>query len=168
MPMSLPPWKEVSAMRDYEWKSSLSAHMKAFIETNRLAGLKFERQECFLQHFDHFCFYNGYEDGVLTKEMAESFIYGYGGAAATLRSKENLMYGFADFMRKRGYHAYLPERRTKCPKSQHIPHIYTEDERRRFWLPLTLILIHRNLSGMMWIPSFSVSFAGQAADSLRP
>lgn len=132
MPMSLPPWKEVSAMRDYEWKSSLSAHMKAFIETNRLAGLKFERQECFLQHFDHFCFYNGYGDGILTKEMAESFIYGYGGAAATLRSKENLMYDFADFMRKRGYHAYLPEHRTKCPKSQHIPHIYTEDERRRF------------------------------------
>ena len=43
-------------MRDYEWKSGLSGLIKSFIEMNHLAGLKFEQQERFLQHFDHFCF----------------------------------------------------------------------------------------------------------------
>ena len=36
-------------------------------------------------------------------------------------------------MKQRGYHAYLPQVRTKYPASHHnIPHIYTEDERMRF------------------------------------
>ena len=106
--------------------------MKSFIEMNHLAGLKFEQQERFLRHFDHFCFYNGYEGGTLTREMAESFIYGQGGADRTLHDKEVLLYRFAEFMKQRGHHAYLPDIRTKYPASHHIPHIYTEDERRRF------------------------------------
>ena len=64
--------------------------------------------------------------------MTESFIYGQGGADRTLHDKEVLLYRFAEFMRRRGYHAYLPDIRTKYPASRHIPHIYTEDERRRF------------------------------------
>lgn len=119
-------------MRDYEWKSSLSGLMKSFIEMNRLAGLKFEQQERFLQHFDHFCFYNGYGEEILTREMTESFIYGQGGADSTLHDKEVLLYRFSEYMNHRGYHAYLPEIRTKYPASHHVPHIYTEDERRRF------------------------------------
>lgn len=119
-------------MRNYEWKSSLSAQIKAFIELNHLSCLKFEQQERFLQHFDHFCFYGGYEDGILTKEMLESFIYGSSESEWTLHNKEILMYRFAEFMKQRGYHAYLLTPRIKSPKSQHAPHIYTEDERRRF------------------------------------
>lgn len=119
-------------MRDYEWKSNLSGLMRSFIEMNHLAGLKFEQQERFLQHFDHFCFYNGYEGESLTREMAEYFIYEQGGADRTLHDKEVLLYRFAEFMKQRGYHAYLPEVRTKYPPGQHIPHIYTEDERRGF------------------------------------
>lgn len=130
--MPLRQRKEVHAMRNYEWKSSLSEQIKAFIDLNRLSGLKFEQQERFLQHFDHFCFYGGYEDGILTKEMLESFIYGNNESEWTLHNKEILMYRFAQFMEQRGYHAYLLVPRIKFPKSRHIPHIYTEDERRRF------------------------------------
>lgn len=119
-------------MHDHEWKSGLSGLMKSFIEMNHLAGLKFEQQERFLRHFDHFCFYNGYEGQILTREMAESFIYGQGGADRTLHCKEVLLYRFAEFMAQRGCHAYLPDIRTKYPASHHIPHIYTEDKRRRF------------------------------------
>lgn len=119
-------------MRDYEWKSSLSGLVKSFIEMNHLAGFKFEQQERFLRHFDHFCFYNGYEGETLTRDMCESFIYGQGGADRTLHDKEVLLYRFAEFMGRRGYHAYLPDIRTKYPASHHTPHIYTEDERRRF------------------------------------
>lgn len=77
-------------------------------------------------------FYNGYEGESLTREMAEFFIYEQGGADRTLHDKEVLLYRFAEFMKQRGYHAYLPEVRTKYPPGQEIPHIYTEDERRRF------------------------------------
>ena len=66
-------------MHEYEWKSDLSNLMKSFIEMNHLAELKFEQQERFLRHFDHFCFYNGYGGQILTRETAESFIYGQGG-----------------------------------------------------------------------------------------
>ena len=70
-----PPWRKgVPVVRDYEWKSSLSSLMKSFIEMNHLAGLKFEQQERFLRHFDHFCFSNGDAGGTLTRVMAESVI----------------------------------------------------------------------------------------------
>ena len=85
MHTGIPQRKEVPVMRDHEWKSSLSGLMKSFIEMNHLAGLKFEQQERFLRHFDHFCFYNGYEGETLTREMTESFIYGQGRAGQTGR-----------------------------------------------------------------------------------
>ena len=70
-------------------------------------------------------FYNGYEGGTLTREMLESFIYGQGGADRTLHNKEVLLYRFAEFMKQRGYHAYLPDIRTKIScKLPYPPYLY--------------------------------------------
>ena len=51
-------------MKNYEWKSSLSEHIRKYIAFKRAAGLKFARQETLLQLFDRFHFYNGNGKGI--------------------------------------------------------------------------------------------------------
>lgn len=150
-------------MHDHEWKSGLSGLMKSFIEMNHLAGLKFEQQERFLRHFDHFCFYNGYEGQILTREMAESFIYGQGGADRTLHCKEVLLYRFAEFMAQRGCHAYLPDIRTKYPATTISPIFIRKMSAGGSWKQSIPILKRQTPSETRSIPSCSGSCAAQAA-----
>lgn len=120
-------------MQNYEWKSDFSPLIHAFLAQYRLAGFKFERQERILQHFDHFCSMQGYAGPELKKYVLEEFIYDKREQKSTHYAKEVVMLQFADFLIKRGYSAYRIGHRYQIPRSKYIPHIYTAEEKQRFF-----------------------------------
>ena len=116
----------------YEWKSGFAQIIQNYILFKRQSGLKFEKQERHLRHFDLFCFRNGYDGVLLTKEMVNDFIYDENERPSTHRNKEIVMRDFATYLDERGYQAYLIEVKTQIPRSNFIPKILTDDEVRRF------------------------------------
>ena len=120
-------------MKNYEWKSSLSEHIRKYIAFKRAAGLKFARQETLLQLFDRFHFYNGYQGTEITMEMAREFIYVTGESPSSRRDKEVLLRDFGTYMQNLGFRTYIPEVTTPLHRSRYIPHIYTKSELRRFF-----------------------------------
>ena len=135
-------------MKNYEWKSDFSPLINDFLEQYRLAGFKFEKQERILQHFDRFCTMQGYAGLELKKYVLEEFIYDKREQKSTHYVKEVVMLQFADFMIKRGYSAYRIGHRYQLPRSKYIPHIYTTEEKQRFFYALdhypTTKLSYRN------------------------
>lgn len=120
-------------MKNYIWKSSLSKYFQSYISIQRAAGFRFASQERVLQHFDHYHFYNGYLDEVLTKDMLTNFIYNKAEAASTWRLKEIVLHEFAVYMEHSGFKSYVPPIKTVLPRSKYIPHIYTKEEIKRFF-----------------------------------
>lgn len=120
-------------MKNYEWKSDFAPLIHTFLEQYRLAGYKFERQERILQHFDHFCMMQGYTGLELKKYVLEEFVYDKREQKSTHYAKEVVMQQFADFMIKRGYSAWRIGHRHQLPRSKYIPHIYTTEEKQRFF-----------------------------------
>ena len=119
-------------MKNYIWKSSMAPLIRQYLEIKHLSGLKYERQERCLQHFDHYFYYNGYEGNSLTKELLFPFIYDQNEAESTIRNKENLFVDFAKYISDRGHYAYMLIPQYEFRRSHYIPHIYTRDETSRF------------------------------------
>lgn len=120
-------------MNNYEWKSDFAPLILSFIDQNHLAGQKFSRQERILQHFDHFYFFSGYKGTVLTKYALEEFIYNKEERPSTHYCKEVVFQQFAVFLKARGINAYKIEKKIKLPRCKYIPHIYTSEEKKRFF-----------------------------------
>lgn len=119
-------------MKNYEWKSSVSDLVCQYIEFKRLSGMKFEKQERCLQHFDHYFYYNGFEGQKITKEILFPFIYEQNNSVSIICMKERLFADFARHLTERGHHAFVLTPQYELPRSRYVPHIYTPDERRRF------------------------------------
>ena len=119
-------------MKNYVWKSSFAALISQYIEMKHLAGLKFKDQEVYLQHFDHYLYYNGYEGTSLTKDILFPFIYDQGESEYTMHTKENLFLDFSKYIAGKGHHAYTFSPIYKFHDNYYVPHIYTREERRRF------------------------------------
>lgn len=120
-------------MKNYKWKSDFAPLILSFIEQNHLAGQKFLGKERILQHFDHFYFFNGYKGTTLTKYVLEEFIYNKEEQPSTHYCKEVVFQQFSDFLKVRGTSSYRIEEKTKFPRCKYLPHIYTAEEKKRFF-----------------------------------
>ena len=89
-------------MRDYQWKSTLSGLIQSYIHTKHMTGFRFQCQERYLQHFDHFHYYNGYQGQELTKTMMDDFIYTEHERPSSHYNKEVVMNQFAFYLQKQG------------------------------------------------------------------
>ena len=118
----------------YTWKSSLADILQQYIQLQKKTGLKFERQESDLRHFDTFHFCNGYTETTLTKPMLHAFIYDKMERPSTHYGKENVMRGFATYLNQQGHRSYIPVAKILLPRCKYIPHIFTKDEIARFFL----------------------------------
>ena len=118
----------------YDLKSDLADIICQYVKEKRQTGFKFERQERYLHHFDWFYFYNGYSGINLTKPMVNEFIYNKQERPGSHYNKEVVMKNFALYLNDHGYRVYVPEICTVLPRSNFIPHIYTKEELRRFFL----------------------------------
>ena len=118
----------------YELKSDLKDIICQYVKEKKQTGLKFEKQECYLRHFDSFYFYNGYDGINLTKPMVNEFIYNKQERPVSHYNKEVVMKNFALYLNNHGYDVYEPQISTVLPRSNFIPHIYTKEELRRFFL----------------------------------
>ena len=118
----------------YDLKSDLAGIIGQYIKEKKQIGFKFEQQERYLRHFDSFYYYNGYNGINLTKLMLNEFIYCEQERPASHYNKEVVMKNFAVYLKNHGYTVYEPIIRTSLPKSNFIPHIYTKEELKRFFL----------------------------------
>jgi len=128
----------------YDLKSDLAGIISQYIKEKRQTGLKFERQENCLRHFDWFYFYNGYSGINLTKPMVNEFIYNKQERPVSHYNKEVVMKNFAVYLKNHGYDVYEPQIRTVLPRSNFIPHIYTKEELGRFFLAVDSYPISEN------------------------
>ena len=128
----------------YDLKSDLAGMIFQYVKEKRQTGLKFERQEHYLRHFDSFYFYNGYNGINLTKPMLNEFIYNKQERPVSHYNKEVVMKNFAVYLKNHGYDVYEPQIRTVLPRSNFIPHIYTKEELGRFFLAVDSYPISEN------------------------
>jgi len=117
----------------YEWKSDFADIVKKYIDSKQQTGIKFEIHERHLRHFDAFCWKNGYQGTIITKEMTNEFIYDKYERPSSHYIKEVVMRNFGKYLNDRGYHAYIPEVKTILKRSKFIPHIFTNDELKRLF-----------------------------------
>ena len=118
----------------YDLKSDLAGIIGQYIKEKKQTGFKFEKQERYLRHFDSFYYYNGYNGINLTKPMLNEFIYNKQERPVSHYNKEVVMKNFAVYLKNHGYTVYEPQIRTVLPRSNFIPHIYTKEELKRFFL----------------------------------
>ena len=128
----------------YDLKSDLAGIISQYIKEKRQTGLKFERQEHYLRYFDWFYFYNGYSGINLTKPMVNEFIYNKQERPVSCYNKEVVMKNFAVYLKNHGYDVYEPQISTVLPRSNFIPHIYTEEELKAFFLAVDSYPISKN------------------------
>jgi integrase len=118
----------------YEWKSVFAQALEDYIAIKRKSGFKFECQERYLRHFDAYYHNNGYSGQQLTKEAISDFIYDPNERPVSHRNKEVVMRDFTTYLVDRGHCVYIPEVKTALPRCKFIPHIFTDDEVRRFFV----------------------------------
>jgi len=128
----------------YDLKSDLAGIICQYVKEKRQTGFKFERQERYLCHFDWFYYYNGYSGINLTKPMVNEFIYNKQERPSSHYNKEVVMKNFALYLKNHGYEVYEPQIRTVLPRSNFIPHIYTKEELKRFFLAVDSYPISTN------------------------
>ena len=128
----------------YDLKSDLAGIICQYIKEKKNTGFKFEQQERYLRHFDWFYFYNGYDGINLTKPMLNEFIYNKEERPVSHYNKEVVMKNFALYLNNHGYRVYVPNISTHLPRSNFIPHIYTNEELRRFFLAVDSYPISEN------------------------
>jgi len=120
----------------YKWKSAFAEALQNYISLKQLSGLKFERQERYLRHFDAFYYNNGFDGDILTKEIVNDFIYDRNERPTSHRMKEVIMRDFATYLTDRGYRAYIVEVKTTFRRSKYIPYIFTDGEIRRLFIAI--------------------------------
>ncbi len=120
----------------YEWKSDLAGMIQRHVQEKKQTGFKFEQQERYLRHFDSFYYYSGYTGINLTKPMLNAFIYNEEERSVSHYNKEVVMKNFAVYLNNYGYAVYVPQVKTVLPRSNFIPHIYTKEELKRFFLAI--------------------------------
>ena len=128
----------------YDWKSDLAVIVLQYIKERKLTGFKFEQQSTYLRHFDSFYYYSGYNGINLTKPMLNEFIFNEEERPVSHYNKEVVMKNFAIYLNNHGYTVYVPEITTLLPRSKFIPHIYTKEELKRFFLAVDHYPVTKN------------------------
>lgn len=120
--------------KEYVYHSGLAEQIAAFIEEKHRLGYKYGRESLELQNLDRFCLkYDCVdtlpEDLVLawTKQQAHQ-------SAQTINFRICIARGFASFMRRNGYSAYLmPKYLSPKETHEHTPHIFSHVEINRLF-----------------------------------
>lgn len=123
---------------EYKYKSDMAGLLQCYLSQKKMAGFKFRPQERELERFDDYYFRNGYTGIKLTKQMAETFIYGISyEKQSTHYKKEILINNFAEYLIQQGYSVYIPQiKSAPAKRCSHIPYIFSEEELRRFFLAI--------------------------------
>jgi len=122
----------------YQYKSDMGELLRCYLVEKKMTGFKFDKQGRELERFDDYYYRNGYRGVKLTKPMAETFIYGISyEKRSTHYKKEILLNGFAEFLIRQGYQAYLPPIKSASVKRcAHIPYIFSKDQLKQFFLAI--------------------------------
>lgn len=120
-------------MKNYEWRSDMAILIQNYIHTKQETGLKFVVHTRYLQHFDHFYFYNGYEGTLVTKNILDEFIYVDGESIYSYRNKEIVLNQFTMYLKNIGIINWCFPVKTAIPSCHYIPYIFRKEELQRFF-----------------------------------
>jgi len=121
-------------MKKHEWTTPLGGKMKEFLELKRLSGFKYECEGRLLERFDDYCAAKQFGEAVLTREIAECFVYGaYYEKPDTRYVKERLIRNFGKYLYECDGESYVCPQKSEPKKRGFTPYIFTESELYRFF-----------------------------------
>ena len=120
-------------MKRPEYKSVFKNELNDYLDAKVAAGFQERSFTPRLGIFDSFCSQHALDAPVFTEELANAWCKRRSGEATTTHySRVNAVKHFLSYLQKRGYNIYLT-RDISFKKTQFQPHIYSEDETRRYF-----------------------------------
>ena len=131
-------------MKRPEFESVFKGEINAFIDAKVAAGFQERSFTIWLRVFDHFCTESNLDAPVFTRELADEWCKRRKNEATTTHySRVNVGKHFLSYLQKRGYDVHVT-RDVSFKKTQFQPHIYTEDEAKRYFLAVDTCNFKKN------------------------
>lgn len=122
--------------RDYIYSGKLGSHISDFIVEKRAFGCLYNTEAKKLSEFSRMTLNYDFPDDTLTQEVVEAWLTRRPtDADKTLYSRFGVIKGFADYMVRHGYEAFVPLS-SDLPKLHthgYVPYVFTHEEIQRFF-----------------------------------
>ena len=120
-------------MKRPEFESIFKGELNAFLDAKVAAGFQERSFTIRLSVFDKFCKQQALDAPIFTEELADKWCKRRTGEATTTHySRVNAIKHFLSYLNNRGYNVHIT-RDIAFKKTQFQPHIYSEDETRRYF-----------------------------------
>ena len=122
--------------KDYIYSGKLGSHISDFIVEKRAFGCLYNTEAKKLSEFSRMTLNYDFPDDTLTQEVVEAWLTRRPtDADKTLYSRFGVIKGFADYMVRHGYEAFVPLS-SDLPKLHthgYVPYVFTHEEIQRFF-----------------------------------
>jgi len=134
------------------FQSAFAAEMNSYLDYQAAAGRKERSFRSRLRIFDRFCVEHGVNEPSFSKEAAAVWVRKRDGEATTTHySRINGIKQFLIYLSKKGYDVFIT-RDVKFRDTGFQPHIYTDDEIRRYFLEVDAYSGARNRKNAIQYP----------------
>lgn len=132
----------------YEFKSAFAEAFKQMVAGKKSLGFEYEdTQVKSFGRIDQFFFDKGIDGNTLTKEVCEEWCaIREGESARNHYNRVGRLRQVCSYLNLRGYQVYVPPKGIPKVVPQYQPHIYTDDELRRFFIAVDSLKPVKTLS----------------------
>ena len=126
--------------KDYVYSGKLGSHISDFIAEKRAFGCLYNTEAKKLSEFSRITLNYDFPDDTLTQEVVEAWLTRRStDADKTLYNRFGVIKGFADYMVRHGYEAYIPlsSDLPKLHTQSYVPYVFTHEEIQRFFVVYT-------------------------------
>ena len=123
-------------IKDYTYSGKLGSHISDFIVEKRAFGCLYNTEAKKLSEFSRMTLNYDFPDDTLTQEVVEAWLKRRPtDADKTLYSRFGVIKGFADYMVRHGYEAFVPlsSDLPKLHTQGYVPYVFTHEEIQRFF-----------------------------------
>ena len=119
-------------MKNYEYYSKLAPYISGLIQQKRANGYIYDLEAYILKYFDRFCIENGYDNGILTRDLVMTWAKQRPTESKNYRNQRvSFVRQLALYMISLNMEAYIP--RTFESSTIAVPHILSLDEIKAFY-----------------------------------
>lgn len=121
-------------MSNSEFNSVFAEEFKDFIDLKRVEGFKYESEEQSFKRIDAFFCNHNLSEKIITKELCDEWTRKRSYESENNRAHRISAFRvFADYLNDLGYDVYSPPKNIIHHVPKYVPHIYTDDELKRFF-----------------------------------
>ena len=121
-------------MNESVYYSVFKKEFQDLVEVKRALGFKYETESQAFRRLDAFFDKNNLLDKCITKELCDSWCSKKNHESVTNQaSRISIMRVFCRYLNDIGYPAYVPHKGITRKPARYNPHIYTDDELKRFF-----------------------------------